>query len=844
LKKIFQCLTYLLLFSFNLQGQPAWTQKANFPGGPIAATVGFSIGHYGFIGCGTNLPIWNLAGATSDFWRWDAYTNTWTKIANYPGGSMEMGIGFTIEGKGFIGFGWNGAGIKNLYSYDTVTNAWTQMATFPGLGRYATNDFVIGHKAYIIGGSVAGPPYLSDVWVYDAHQNSWKQLNNFPENNIEAVVAFSIGNHGYAGNGYNNPGCYTTMYEYDTASDTWIKIAPIPYAYGVGGDNVDCSIGSRGYVFNGDNCATPGIQTGWMYDTVTKAWCAFTDIGILAISRAFTSAFVINNHLYMGTGYDTTYHNLGDLWEYTPSSKFTVSDTAKCGQDTVHFSGTTSYLNPTWKWSFPGGNPATSNLQNPEIIYSTLGTYKATLIIDACGGIDTVSRTITITGGSLASAIKGKISLCIGSSDTLVASGGGTYQWSNGATTSTIITTPYADTTYSVTVINGTCKQDTSIRISISKLTATISPPSTICQGDTMTLGASGGGTYRWSTGSSTSSISIVASFTTTYSVVITNGPCIKDTSVMVTVNPSPIAHINGTNQICKGDNDTLIATGGGTYLWNTGQTSSSITVTPNSTAVYTVVITNSFHCKADTLFQVNVALPIDSITGSSILCRGDSITLNAIGGTIYRWNTGATTSSIKVYPDNNTTYYVANACHDTTRKTVFVDNIFSYLYACCDTTIKIPGSPVILDASGATNYYWLPNTNISCDSCPNPIVTPTVTTTYTVITIDSAGCKAERSITIYLKECYFGNVPNVFTPNGDGINDNFTIVTSEISGYTISIYDRWGLEMFHSTNPTLHWDGSTKNGGEAPAGVYYYIIKYSCNEKSSTKDGFLQLIR
>jgi gliding motility-associated-like protein len=1057
LKKISVFFIFPLFVSIRLIAQNPWIQKAPYGGGPIAATVGFSIGHYGFIGCGSTVPNWNVSGDQDSFWRWDVYTNTWTQIANYPGGPVELATGFTIEGKGYVCFGWNGAGVTALYQYDTVTSAWTQKATFPGTGRYDVTAFVIGHKAYIIAGNPGGPPYFSDVWVYDAHANTWKQLNNFPETHVEGVVSFSIGNHGYAGDGYNNPGCFTTMYEYDTTADSWTAIAPIPATYGDGGNSTNCTIGSKGYVFNGDKCNTPGYPTGYMYDTVTKAWCAFTDMAASKVSRAFNSAFVINNHIYMGTGYDTIYHNLGDFVEYNPSTKINVKDSSVCIGDSVHFSDSTSYLGVSWSWSFPGGSPSSSNVENPAVSYTSSGIYTVNLILNACGGVDTVSKQIniiinqgpiialkgdlsvcsgksdtlkasgggtytwstgattdtiiispsstktytlavsnngctkdtsiivnvgsyplvilsgndticsgssatlsasggtsylwntgattssisdvitsdttftvlvsngactkdttlniivkpsfpiTITGNNVLCAgdstilsasggisytwstssttssitvkpasttiysleisngtcikdttinitvtplpivnITGNTALCLGDSSTLNASGGGTYKWSTGSTFSSIIVRPTSDTTYFITVTNNNCSKDTSIKISVSTINVSISSPVSICYGDTATLHSSGGGTYKWSTGSSQSSISVIPVSSTTYSVIITNGGCIKDTSVAVTVNPLPIAAISGISPICIGDSTTLTVSGGGTYLWNTGQTSNDITVSPSTSATYTVDVTNSFGCKKDTTFEVKVGLPNGTVSGQSSLCLGDTTTLIATGGGTYNWSTGATNNSIVVAPTANTTYSVIinNGCIDTLTKSISVAN--PVLYACCDTTILTPGTSVILEASGVISYSWSPSAGVSCDTCPNPAVTPTVTTTYTVIGTGANGCKVERTITVDISSCLDpSSIPNVFTPNGDNKNDVFYIDAESVTDFSIEIYNRWGKEMYKSSNANTYWTGRNGNDNSlVSAGVYYYILKYTCNNKSYNKNGFIQVIR
>ncbi len=834
---------FLFLFdSYDSICQSAWTRKANFPGAARGWDVGFSIGHYGFVGTGSGTTFYN------DFYKWNQTTNTWSSIPNYPGGGYEYTpIAFAIEGKGYVGLGWTGiAGATDLWAYDTITNTWNQMANFPGRGRYDATTFVIGHKAYLVAGSTGGPPYLNDVWVYDAHANTWNQLNNYPGGNVETQISFAIGNHGYVGDGYWNSGCYQQMYEYDTTTDTWSTIANIPVTYGISSTPTAWVIGSKAYLCTGSECTNQGLRYGWMYDTVTRSWCEFGSMASAKISRGFAAAFTINNKGYFCTGLDTNWNYINDFWEYTPSTKINVSDTNLCSSDTVHFSDSTSYIASGWSWSFPGGNPSNSTLQNPSVSYSLSGTYTINLILTACGGNDTVAKTITVIGGGSNIQIGGKTPICVGLLDTITVSGGSSYLWSNGDTTSSIIISPDSTATYSVTVTGVCVNKDTSITIIVSPIpNPTISGIKSICMGDTTTLSVSGGVSYSWSTGATTSSISVNPVSSTTYTIAVSSDGCSKDTDIEVTVNPLPVAGVNGNTPICKGDSTILTASGGGSYLWSTGQTSSTIIVNPSSTFIYTISVTNSFGCKADTTYQVTVNIQGGAISGPPLICLGDTVSLTASGGGTYLWNTGATNSVISISPTTNTSYnvIVSNGCIDTVSASISVDA--PQLYACCDTAIATPGTSVVLQSSGTLNYFWIPSNGLSCDSCPNPIVTPSVTTTYTVIGTDSAGCRLERTITIEVSGCLNTIIPNVFTPNSDGINDYFIIDAQYVSDYTITIYDRWGKKMYKSANPDVYWNGTNQNDNSAvPDGVYYYLIKYSCNNKSYNKDGFVEVVR
>lgn len=232
-----------------------------------------------------------------------------------------------------------------------------------------------------------------------------------------------------------------------------------------------------------------------------------------------------------------------------------------------------------------------------------------------------------------------------------------TYLWSNGATTSSI--TAAQSGTYAVTVTNSygcTASANTSVTVTP---TTVINGTNIICNGQSTTLTASSGTAYIWSTSATTSFINVSPTVTTTYSVTVTNvSGCTNIASITVTVNSTPLARVIGLIALCS--STSLSASGGGTYLWSNGATSSSIDVNPTVTTTYYVTVTNSSGCSA----VANIAAPPNwvptvTITGTNIVCSGQSATLTASGGGTYSWSTSATSASISVSPTVTTTYSV-----------------------------------------------------------------------------------------------------------------------------------------------------------------------------------------
>ena len=375
-----------------------------------------------------------------------------------------------------------------------------------------------------------------------------------------------------------------------------------------------------------------------------------------------------------------------------------------------------------------------------------------------------------------------------------------------------------------------------------------------VCAGGSVSLSVSGGVSYVWSpdkwlNADTNASIIATPDSTTTYTVSITNtcGFISKD-SVTIAINPIPSISLTTKDTICLGSSITLsAATNVGTpsYAWSNGATTSSINIMPGTTQTFTVSVSDD-GCTKDTSFTVNVKNPpVITLTPSQKICLGKSVTLDATGGGLYKWSNGATTSSITFSPDSSNNYevVVSNGCLDST--STFVTVNVPVLNACCDTTITKGGSAPIT-AIGNGSYVWLPNDgSLNCYTCTSVIASPTVTTTYTIVSIDSNGCPISRTVTVdVFVPCADFSVPNIFTPNNDGINDDFVVNVLNPTSYSIEVFDRWGKEVYSSTDPTVYWTGRINNTQYlVNDGIYYYIIKANCGSNNYLKKGFVQVL-
>ncbi|WP_178988434.1 T9SS type A sorting domain-containing protein [Winogradskyella schleiferi] len=359
----------------------------------------------------------------------------------------------------------------------------------------------------------------------------------------------------------------------------------------------------------------------------------------------------------------------------------------------------------------------------------------------------------------------------IGNSAILTASGASTYSWNTGETSDEITVTPDVTTTY--TVIgegeNG-CQSTAEVIVTVvEQLNANAGEDVSICLGESITLNASGGITYTWNTGETGATPTLTPTETTTYTVTVEDGFGNSDSDdVTVTVNSVPTAQAGENQTICQGEAVTLTATaeGGDSYLWSTGETTASIVVNPNEDTVYTVEVSNGFCSHNDDVSVFVLPTPEIILSEDIVLVTGNTTTLEASGADTYLWSTGETTTSILVNPTETTTYtitgFLSNGCESTAQ--VIVTVVPQVVADAGEDVTICSGESVTLDANGGGNYSW--NTGETSESI---ILTPTISTTYTVTVSDNYGNSDSDSVTVTVNE-----LPNI------NLSDNITIFEGE----------------------------------------------------------------
>ena len=401
---------------------------------------------------------------------------------------------------------------------------------------------------------------------------------------------------------------------------------------------------------------------------------------------------------------------------------------------------------------------------------------------------------------------------------------------------------------YTCLIIVGTqtSAEDTTVVVIHPKPTVTATSD-TICAGEVATITASGASTYKWTPGNSTSNPLITSPLVTTnYKVVGTSAFGCKDSAqAIIKVNPNPVVTVNNV-VICNGETATLTANGAPNYLWSTTSTSNPLSVNPSTSTSYIVTGTDNNNCFGKDTAYVTVH-PRPNISLDSLsLCKGKSGTMTVIGGaynTNYTWSNGSTGSPLQLTPTNSTLIEVyavdSNGCKDTASAMINVYPLPVVNFT-ATPTIASTDDPLISFTDLSTNafiWHW----DFGDRTSPNNTSTQqSPTHTYVgvgefVITLNvetDHGCKATTQGKVLIENPYEFFVPNAFNPSSSNIeSNNFKPkgIGIDPSKYSMIIYDRWGKEIFSTTDFTEGWNGKFKNVGDImPAGVYVYIIRFT----------------
>ncbi len=305
-------------------------------------------------------------------------------------------------------------------------------------------------------------------------------------------------------------------------------------------------------------------------------------------------------------------------------------------------------------------------------------------------------------------------------------------------------------------------------------------------------------------------------------------------------------------------------------YLWgedpdfvNVVGMDSLVTVAFSGERTYYLRMTDAFGCTIeDSLTVINGGFSLN--VPSASICLGDTATLIAQddfnGPLTYTWNSAATILSdpglaqILVSPEGNALYNLLASnqygCQAVASASV---NVLSggmpiVVSAEPDTIFIGESSQLMVTDDIGYTFQWFPEATLNNPNIFNPLANPEETTDYTVLVTQDNGCEVLGLVTITVlnPSCIepYVYIPNGFTPNGDGLNDELEVYGNSIDEMYLAIYNRWGQKIFEANSQSEKWDG-TFNGKPLPPDVFGYYLQVRClNGEEFFKKGNITIVK
>lgn len=345
----------------------------------------------------------------------------------------------------------------------------------------------------------------------------------------------------------------------------------------------------------------------------------------------------------------------------------------------------------------------------------------------------------------------------------------------------------------------------------------------------------SGGGitSYLWQDNSSAPTY--LATSSGMYRLTASNSCGAVIDSIEITLFQTP--NLGVDIQACTGDSIILNAGQADSYYWNTGALSNTITV--NTSGLYWVETTQSPCTGIDTIQVTYFSAPLVNLGPDTLICTNESIDLSSAVADAYEWSTGDTTSILAVSESGSYWVTASNASCTASDTVLLTLEAIPEFNLGADQTL-CEGETITLLAGIANNYLWSDGTqNASLLAGSSGLVW---------VEASNENCSRRDSINISVVNCtcsFALQVPNAFTPNNDGFNDEFIPLKADcILQSSIRIYNRWGNEVYYSDNINQGWDGKFNNN-DVPDGTYFWVINYtSLSKEQGEKSGTVDLRR
>ena len=572
---------------------------------------------------------------------------------------------------------------------------------------------------------------------------------------------------------------------------------------------------------------------------------------------------------------------------------FAGRDTAICLSESVMLQGFAAGGGPDYSYSWTPATPGTiddPNSATPLVSPNFSTTFSLVVTSNGC---DSDADQVEVLVGTQPTITPGAAeTICLRDSVQLNGAAAGdpnassyTYSWSPaiGLSNPNIAkpkASPAVTTTYKVKASSnfgcGSDEAEIIVTVEPTPEVMALSADTVICQGDTINLRATHSFTtpagspvvYDWTPengvldAASQPEVRIAPGQTTLYTVQASiAGDCPTTDQVLVTVSPRVDASLSAdTTQFCEGDATQLTATGGrgnATFTWMppTGlddPTSATPMASPNTTTTYVVEIREGACADTDEItLTINPRPEADYFASQADGCLGMTVSFieNTTDGIAFQWDFG----------DGSPVSNEANPSHTYEQAGSYVVTLTTIGVGGCEasvssTTVNVSGnsfadftSNPIVDqrlalpqasvnfadlSQNAQSWFWdFGDGKISTEKDPAHSFEQAGSYTVSLTVTDQNGCTSTISYGPY--EVFEPEVmiPNVFTPNQDGVNDAFKVDYNGNELFNMVVFDRWGRQFYQADAPDKPWDGTDSEGNPAQEGVYYYSV--SIGEKN-----------
>ena len=551
-----------------------------------------------------------------------------------------------------------------------------------------------------------------------------------------------------------------------------------------------------------------------------------------------------------------------------PNPIISVSSPTMCfgTSATLTANGATDYF-----WSPPANLSATTGsvvIANPNLttVYSVFGS-------SATCNSTTQTGTVGVVPLPVLNVSPLTPTICYGNNTVLNVNGATSYTWEpanslDNPFNSVVVASPTITTNYTVTGSAATCTSSTIRQVQVIPLPnlQAFIEPAAICEGDKTTINAIGATSYSWSPSfglSNPNSNFVVANptVTTLYTLSGSNGTCRDSITVLISVLQKPVLNLSISEpKICYGTNTSIFASGAQSYSWSPAgtlnfMTNSAAVASPSTTTNYTIIgmnVTGSVTCVMTQEIMVEVVPTVTpNISNSVTICAGESTKLTAGGSNTYLWLPPSSLSNSTipnpVATPMSTTIYTVNVsdfgfCGATATVLVRV-NPTPTVSAGADAVFNTD-EPMFIEAKGTGTISWIQGTGIQCKDCPLTQIVTKASGCYVAQTVNQFGCRAIDEVCVEITNDYNIYIPNIFTPNYDGMNDVFKVHGTGILEMQLTIFNRWGEELYTTTDPDKGWNGFY-NGELSKNDVYAYLVTFkTMSGKIHTRTGHVTLMK